>query len=289
MAVTERILAALPVSLGGATIVASPWLVTGEDFLRVEVYSANFAYPVGLHWRMLTPARTIQVFSDSLVSDASVLRKRTAKDFQLGTGLLLNVGLIGLGTPVSYGHLYGRVTLNRGKGAASVLLGTILSDYITARWGIGWPGSPIRLPNEGQRTYIHYATVTPAAGTELGLVVPDGARWELISFCALFTADPTVINRRIRLILDDGGASGTFWHGRQAAESTANDSSFWRWAQGCALGERLVPPDFAEAGLPMQLAMPAGSRILTQTNDIQVGDQWGPAHVFVRETLEDVN
>jgi len=267
---------------------AMPFVVTGEEYLRLQIVATNLSYPVGIHWRMALPTGQIQVFQERVVSDPAIERAAVQADFPLGAGLILNVGVIGLGVAVQYGHLYARVTLMRGRGAAAVLLGTLLADYITARWGIGWPGSAIRLPSETRNTSIYYTNVAPAAGVEQVIQVPAGANWELLSFNAQLTTDATAGNRTVELRFDDGAAANLLVLVRAPGTQTPSVAGFWSWVQG--LPYETIPAGQVAprtGGLPIGLRLRGGARVRTNTTTLAAGDQWGAARWYVRETLED--
>lgn len=268
---------------------AMPFILTGEEYLRLEIVSANTSYPVGIHWRTLTARRGIQVFADSLVSDPVIERAARQKYLPLGEGLLLNIGVIGIGSAVQYGHLFARVTLHRGRDAAATMLGTLLSDYITARWGIGWPGSPIRLPSDTERTQIYYTNTAPPAGVEQAITVPSNANWELMSFSCTMVASAAAASRNPRLRFDDGSAANIIAQTQQAGSVTAGLTINFSWAQGLPLAALvgLAGNEARVAGLPMGLRLRGGHRVVTLTAGLQAGDQWGAARWFARETLED--
>jgi hypothetical protein len=274
--------------VGAAALVASPWFVTGEDYLRVEVLSVLLSYPVAIHWRMLLPNGRIQVLTDRLVSHPTVPRQTAQKDLGLGEGLLLNVGLVGAGASVQFGQLFGRVTLNRGRDAASVMLGTLLSDYISRNWGIGWPGSPIRSPQDQDHTAIYYTQTSPGAGAELIVSVPTAARWELLSWQSVLTTSAVAGDRTVLLVGDDGATLNGIFQSPNPKVAPASSAIRYNWAQGLPLTTLPLPAVVTGmAGLPMGLSLTPGSRFRTSTQGFLAGDVWGDVRFYVRETISE--
>ncbi len=279
-----------PVPFGPAIGVPSalPFIVTGEESLRVVTYSESEVFRINVHWRMLTAdRRSIQVFSETVVPETGVF-VRTTRDFSLGPGLILNIGALVTGATVRYGQVYIRVSLVRGTGAAAAILGTLIADYLTDRLPVGWPGSPILHSPDAKNVFFRLSSGAGVPGAQLSNTVPNNARWQLVSWAATLTTDATVATRVARLVCDDGAPANRLAHSTIAFGLTAGLA--WRvaWCQGMPIDTAIstVAPAVT-GGWPIDLIIFGGSRLLTEVDNMQAGDAWGPAQLSLRQWVED--
>lgn len=120
----------------------------------------------------------------------------------------------------------------------------------------------------------------PAAGAEVVVTVPGGSVWRPISLVTTLATSAVVAVRGPSLIVDDG--STTVMRLPQGGTQAASLSVVNTWANGSgspagtsATGAQSVPlPD---------LVMPAGYRLRTLTNLIDVGDQYSAVALWVEE------
>lgn len=264
-----------------------PYLVTGEDNLRVDLWTDQFAVRASIHWRMLTADRNIQVFTTPFAATSATPSVRNRADYTLGPGLLLNLGVVQVEPTGQFGHCFIRVQLVRGLGAAAVLLGTLISDYVTDQQSLGWPGSPIRRSVEADQTGFSQQGTDPAAGVEFSEAVPGGVRWELAAVLAVLTTSATIATRRPKLIIDTGVGGFSVAIVAQTLTLPASSSATFGWYLGMPL-ETALPLGVAlgVAGLPSRLVLFGGYRVRSVTDSLQAGDNWDAPIISGRQLFD---
>lgn len=122
----------------------------------------------------------------------------------------------------------------------------------------------------------------PAAGAEAILTVPTNLIWRIISFEVILTTDATVATRVPHMILDDGAV--TFLDIKTNADVTASETESFQWCSG-------IPDDISSNpalhGMPVDLILPAGFRVKTDTSSLQAGDNYAKPHLMVEEWIQD--
>lgn len=213
------------------------------------------------------------------VADRSV----TTRDLALGAGALMNLtAYVSTGTPL-IGQTFIVVNLIRGFTGATVVLGTLLSGYLTARQALGWPGSPLTRSTEGQGFTRMVLGATPAAGAEFSVSCPTGARWQVLALRARLTTSAVAANRiPILEILNNATDQAYF---PQFRSSPAGASDFYVWGVGLATFTP-VAVGFNIAPLPVDLPLVGSVVLVSLTQNLQAADQWSLAVVTVREWLE---
>lgn len=218
-------------------------------------------------------AVTVNPTSDRAVTENNVF---------FGAGFLLScVATLASGN-ASRGQCYVRAMVQRSTGTPMVKLHTIVGGYLTDDFSPSFPYGQIEGPLEGAGVVRSITGTNPAAGAEISETVPTGAAWRPLSLVATLVTDATVATRRAILIFDDG----TLTHTRmpQNTTSTATQSVILAWH----IGSDIVSSGgtFGNAPLADHVRLPAGSRIMTSTNNIQAGDNWGAPQFLVEEWVE---
>lgn len=121
---------------------------------------------------------------------------------------------------------------------------------------------------------------TPSAGAEISETVPAGARWELLTFLATFTASAAAATRNPTLRMDDGAL--IYFTAGDINSLTAGQAFKYCWSTGGAYSATAPRSTFAGA-IPIGLRLAAGHRIRTLTATIDVGDQYSAIQYLVRE------
>jgi hypothetical protein len=279
----ERVFPARPFDLGGGRILPSPnqFYLTGEDALRVVSVNAVTGVAIKVFCRTANPQGDTVAQGFDHVPTADRVSK--TQDYEIGDGSLLNVtAYVSSGAPL-VGQTFVVVQLVRGRGAAAVVLGTILAGYITRTQAIGFPGSPIRTSTEGEPAIRTIVGTTPAAGGEIVESVPTGARWELLGLMALLITSVQVATRIPTLFFlnPNGGFCLTLHVGSLAASSQANVTF--------GAGLTSIAPAGAnslQAPLPQPMPLLAGETFQTSTVGLQSLDQYSGVRYTVREWLE---
>lgn len=253
----------------------------GEETLRLTVYNAASGVRIRMSGRRFDPSGALSSFSDPMTPTTN--RVATVFDKPMVEGWLLSVAIrVDAGAPLD-GQCFVVVELGLGLGAQFVPLDVLVSDTITAARRVAWPGSPLRGPLDGAGAVRAIAGTTPAAGAEITETVPTGARWELLALTARLTTSATVANREPSLFFDDGA---TVYLG-SPIQVNLTASTVWvvSWFQGAGVITANVSGT-ETAPIPTNVRIPAGHRIRTSSQNLQVGDQWAVVEYLVREWLE---
>jgi len=278
----EEYLPALAAPLEGR-LVPSPYNFefTGEDALRLTVHNSQPGVVVALHYRMKPPAGSIHASAYAFAPAAD--RSASATEFAIGLGYLLNVTLFCSSGAPTRGQTFARLQVIRGRGAAAVVLGTVVQGYITGNQDRAWPGSPLEGSLEGDG-YVRFIIGTaPAATSECRETVPTGARWDLLSVVVELTTSAVAGTRRPNVGFDDGVTR----HVRTTNPGTltAGLTASHYWVQGLPL-DTVIGGESATAGLPVSMRLIAAHAWHTMTGAMQAGDQYGAPRFMVREWLE---
>jgi hypothetical protein len=252
---------------------------TGEDNLRLTTFNGTAGVILALEGRFMRCDGVVVPIVETHTPNTD----RTSKTslVTLAEGYLGNVQLRATsGSPIA-GKCFAIVELVRGRAGAVQPLATLLEGYVSDVQRLAWPGSPLRSSVDTPGVSSVITGTDPAANAECSDTVPTGARWEVLSWMALLVTDANVINRTVALIIDDGvsllwscDASGT-----QAASLTRNYNAYGTGAAPDVTGSTFRLPG------PFPLDLPAGARIRTVTNNLQVGDNWSAPKILVRERI----
>lgn len=258
----------------------SGFYVAGEDNLRVSSLNSAAAVRLNCSGRIRGSDGVIRPFSVDHVPNTD--RTIASTITPIGSGWILNLRLVAsAGTP-RIGQTWAIVELVRGFTGASMVVGSLASDYVTQHQPISWPGSPVRGSLEGPGFIRSIAGTNPAANVEWSETVPAGARWQIVALSNVLVTDATVANRFPQLIIDDGAAN--VYQSDPAAAHAASITRIYNAGQGTArLDSVSNSPHWP---LPNDTPMAAGFRIRSFVTNIQAGDNWGAPQLLVREWLE---
>lgn len=120
----------------------------------------------------------------------------------------------------------------------------------------------------------------PAAGSELTITATNNEVWKIYAVRFVLTTSAIVANRRVNLILDDGGANAAFKISANT-DQVASQTRGYTWAQGLVsqqLNEMHNP-------LPNDVIMGLGWRLRTACDSLQGTDDFG-APVIYYELLD---
>lgn len=272
----------LPAPAAGGQL-ASPYAFefTGEDALRLTVHNSKSGVIVGVHYRMHTldnhtfPSREFMTpTSDRVASSA---------EFVLPRGYLQNVTVFATSGAPARGQTFVRLQVIRGRGAAAIVLGTIVQGYITANQDRAWPGSVLEGSLEGDGYFRSLTGTDPAAGAECAEVVPTGARWQLVAWRVGLLTDATVQNRNVQLRYLNT-AAGTVVELVAGGNQPASVSRFHCFVDLGSVGT-LASGNFLST-LPAGVVSLAGESIVTTTFGLTAGDNFEAPRYLVREWLE---
>jgi hypothetical protein len=266
---------------GRVTPASFPFFTTGEDDLRVVSYNSAPGVALKLNARLLDSRgnATPQSWDHTPNTD----RSAAITDHPLSGCSLLNLTMFAAAGAPKTGQTFVLVQLVRGRGAAALVLGTILAASVTSTLAIGWPGSPIQTPFDVTPPPRWILGTTPAAGAEISETAPAGARWELIAALAAMITSAAAVNRIAHL---DFVHSGRFYaesfHSGALVVGASNRLS---WAQGTQVAVDAFGANFM-VPIPAGIMLGAGDSFVTTTTNIQAADQWSQPQYLVREWLE---
>lgn len=283
MAVTERTFLAAPIADAGNRVIASPFqfAVDGTDNLRVSAASSLAGVVIGIDYRFLGEDNTIR--AASLEFRPTATRMMTSAGFALGKGYVLNLTCFAKSGNPRIGQVFVKIDIIRGLSAATIALGTMLQGYITAKQGLGWPGSPIENSLAAEPVDRTLAGTVPAAGAQFKETVPAGARWDVISIFARLVTSGTPANRFVNLgWVRDNKTHGSFL---QPTPQVASRTFFYTWGQNLPM--LMDATNFrAQQPISYPALLRAGDWFESQVENLQADDQWGPINYTVREWLE---
>lgn len=122
-------------------------------------------------------------------------------------------------------------------------------------------------------------TANPAAGTELSHTVPSDVAWLVVGAYIGLTTNATAANRRLSLVFDDGTTN--FARLPIGVTQAANLTYTYSFAPGLPRASA-VESNVVVSPLP-DFMLPSGYRIRTLTENIQSGDDFTAAALYVVE------
>lgn len=283
MPIVEKALIAPPLSTAAERVIASPFqfITSGEDNLRVVSVNSLAGVRLKIQGRWRNDRGQIEAFSHDHVPNSD--RTVAKNEYTLGIGAVLNVVVFAnAGTPV-VGQTFVIVQLIRGTGAAAVVLGTLLQGYVTSTQGLAWPGSPIQSSTDSEPYVRNLVGTDPAAGSEIIETVPNGARWELVSFNAFMSKN--AVNGGPMELRKVVGAD-IFWQIVASHTQNAGTVINYNFAQGVNTVSAGPPgTGTSNHALPLNTHFVAGDKIQTSLVN-NAGDNWSPPAYTVKEWLE---
>lgn len=181
-----------------------------------------------------------------------------------------------LDTTVDRGEYYVNVYLTMNGERVAKLVG----GYVSRNESLTWPGVQNQSVFERPGVVRTVTGTDRAANTEITETVPTGVAWLLHAITFTLVADANAATREVQVQITDGTsvlmrfpASGT-----QAATETRAYFFMRRGARESAAGGGDRAGD-----LPQDIILPAGFTIETQTDNMQVGDNYGAPILTVEE------
>jgi hypothetical protein len=253
----------------------------GDDWLRVSSLNSVAGVRVVVSGRFLpSDEARPKPFRDDHTPNTD--RTVATSDIGLGVGWLQHVtAIVSSGTP-TFGAVFVRVDVIRGRGAAATVVGSLLQGFVTSGQRLAWPGSLIRSSLEGAGVLRSIVGTDPAANTEISETVPTGARWRLVGVRFALVTDANAANRNVSLVIDDG-ANAVFEATALNVQAASLTINYAASAAGFATGS---VSNRQSIGIPPDLVLPAGYRIRTETGSMQVGDNYSAPQLLVEEWLE---
>lgn len=148
----------------------------------------------------------------------------------------------------------------------------LASGFVYRQRGISWPytGNADIIPNRGGIRFVQGSNA--AAGSEVSDTVPSGQLWKILSVRFTLVTDANAANRRVHLVTDNNSFPGVdvFGDVNQAANTTRN-YTFYNIG---SIPDRESDDDIL-VNLPADLYVLGSGSIITQTESLQAGDNFG--------------
>lgn len=205
------------------------------------------------------------------------------KTISLGPGYLLSFHIyVSAGSP-RRGQCFVKASLGLSPSPNPLLYAMFFSDYITVESSLSFPGGRCISSIDG-KGYVRVVTGTdPSAGSEVSDTVPVNRLWKLLTTKITFVTDATVISRTVTLRLTNGG--NVLYAGWANQSQVATETRNYTW--GAGVGNIIASINtYAQGMLPVGVLLPAGFNIVTATQNIQAGDNFGTPFYLVEEFIQ---
>ncbi len=257
-------------------------LYIGRDDVLAVRSRGSIAASVIIRGRLQQPEDG-RVVPQHLTMSSTSTRTATLSLFNLAEGYLLGLEILTPTSGVRRGSLYLEASLIRGGSTADDRVHKLCAGYLETGETLTWPGGDFEDPLESQGRIDVNPFADPAAGAEVLISVPTGARWRIHSVRFQLVTDITAVVRRVHLVVDnsavtmyDLAAADT-----QAASLTRNYNCVPEGFQRAAQDNEIYIP------IPADLRLRSTFRILTLTTNLQAGDNFGAPQVYTEEWLEE--
>lgn len=284
MTVTERLYVAQPYAGGRGNLIASPFqfLMTGEDNLVCTLWSDQAGFVVDMQGRFLKTSGEIQPFSAALVSDATPAGREAL--VQLGEGFLLNISVVARSVTMPPGRVFIKVDVVRGSTGARIVLGTLLSGYVTSTFSRAWPGAPLETQFDGPG-YLHWAAgVTSGLGTPAVFTLQQLTRVEILAARTTLTTSSGVAARRPRLQVRADAIIRQLFAVPYVVSEGVTLSAFWSQVGGAGLANIGTANPAAAIGASAWAFF--GEVLEVTADNLQAGDDLDDTQFLLRQYLD---
>jgi len=254
--------------------------ISPNEQLVVDSWGYACQLPVFIKLRMLRPGGYVD--TSYYLHPPSSDRSLVTTYHDLAEGHLLTAMVYAMGSGYHRGQCYMNVGLQRGEGAVGIYHHQLIAGYVTNCSALVWPWARLESSVEGPGLIRSVAGLDPAAGAEISVTVPVGARWRPHSIRFVLVTDGTAVNREVDLVIDDGATTLLIIEppALQGAGGTRGYNYGADFPMQAALAQEFLIP------LPVGLILLAGYRIRTVTALLTGGDNYGIPRVLVEEWIE---
>lgn len=257
-----------------------PFFVTGDDNLQVSALASTTNTSLMITGRFMQLDGEVTAFQHSFFANSN--RTLTTIVKGLGNGWILNLTITTpTGTP-AIGQCWVRVQVIRGLESSGIVLATLASGYVTAVQPVSFPGGPPKGTLDGPGNIRVVTGTNPAIGAEISETVPAGAHWRLFGCLLTLATGPTVANRTVLIIIDDGAAEAM--RATAAGAQAASATTIYSFG---SFGTNLGPTGGCVASLfPDVITMLPGWRLRTTTAGFQADDDYSAPALYIEEWLQ---
>ena len=255
-----------------------PYVYRG-DFLRLNATSTDASATLTINGRILTDEGDVLPFSQSMVITGA--GDQTPVTIPLPRGWIMGFAVFVSAGTITDGEVIASVDVVQASGAGLTRIMGLASGEVTNTriLGLGaylYSGGSAA---SSQPTVVSLTVANPAAGANFSQTVTAGQVWEVFAIRALLTTSATVAARSFSIVFDDG-ANFNFRH-----EAAVSQAASLVYAYNCnPVGVLWTPIALNTYLVPIPPVMlPAGSRIRSIVNNIQVGDQFSEVEILYRQ------
>jgi hypothetical protein len=180
------------------------------------------------------------------------------------------------------GQCFVALGLNRGGLTTLLAVQTFLSGYPSSSAPLSYPPGGVTSSVDGPGAILSVNLANPGAGVDFAVIVPPGARWQLMTLHATLTTAIAVANRQVNWIVDDG-VNVLYEITDQTVQAASLAHTYTLAADGI---DRAAVLTVHHDPLPTPLFLFQGWRVRPATLSIQAADQWGAIWVAVQEWIE---
>lgn len=197
----------------------------------------------------------------------------------LAEGYLLSASVT-VALQTQSGNAYARLNIVRGGSSEAFSGLQLMGGYLTSRHPLTWPGSEIRLPQDGPGFISDTFVGSITAGTDFTATFSNRAR--VISFQATLTTSVAVANRNVQLQLVDAATTQPVFTSQVNATIPASTAA-------TVVGSTVFSPAALIATLvmaPLPINFVGDNfTVKTVTQNLQAGDQWTNISIFTEQWL----
>lgn len=252
--------------------------ITPSNILRLAFWNANdqTGYTVQVRFQIENKDGSISQNLQTIIVGAAAANTQTF--IPLAHGNLLAVTMSTFGTTLQNGTLYGIASLQYGSVNDNTQQLPLISGYILADAPLSYPLGEVRSVNSGVMNPKVIAPNDPGPGIDLSYNNSVTAQAILIAGSFLFSANATVANRVINMLIGD--QNGNVYSSRVTTAITASQSKrIYFWTTPLPL----TPPTLTDY-IPILLTEPLrGLTLNTTTENIQNGDEFTEIRFHFKE------
>lgn len=259
---------------------ATQLYITVEDRCRVQIVNSVAGVEVDVTARIQLPNGEVIPMRQQFFPAST--RALITFELDLTEGFLLDVAVTTPTAAIHVGNTFVLVQIIRSTGANAIPSRTLISNYVSTGLSLGWPEGPNQQSVQGTGAVSSFVVANPAAGSDIAVSVPTGARWLMQSFAGQLVTSAAVANRIPHIVISDIGGN-QLWNVAAPAAQVASTTVRYSACGGVAVSSNdnatIMPiPDVA---LNFQ-----GFSFNTLTTGLQAGDQWQNIRISIVEWLE---
>lgn len=257
--------------------------VTARDRITIVANNQKAALTIRIGARLLTTdGKLVDMQIDRAVAHAS---NPTIADITLHDGYLIGISVNDQVGTIKPGELWIELALSVGRAPAGRQWLHLVHGYVARYQSLSWPQIPQPLIGEGCGTTQGISLASPAAGADFVYTHQAAFMGRLKCVSAKLACDANVATRLPNLeIYEPSG--GLIFKVRHLTGTTANQTVYFAWnINACDSNDQST--DATVRPLP-PITLGEDFEIHSQTDNLQVGDQWSEILVTCEQLAGEV-